>query len=204
MAKLAKLRTSGLIRTSSSGELFLDPYKNAAPVFGLVAEKPADEVEKIIKEMSESEQFHTLNQLTCELDDGFELSVLSVATIEDRIDTMKALIKLGADPNGNHFEPCPPLFYAASVSAVETLLAHGAHVNRPGIFNATPLLQVVKNFESLGSDVDLEIIRTLLAAGADPNIVDEVPEGEKECALSIVRASSSSALRDLFSSFLSA
>ncbi len=198
-----KLRLSGLVRTSSSESLNIDPYRKSSPVFSAVANKTADVVETLLRDMSEAELFHSLNQLTCELDDDFELSLLSVAVIEDKIETIGVIVKMGADPNGNHYEPCPPLFYVSSVGALEALLACGAQVNRPGIFNTTPLLQAVKNFLSTSSDADLAIVKRFVEAGSDPSIVAELPSGEKESVLQIVRASDSDVLQQLFASFSS-
>jgi len=90
------------------------------------------------------------------------------------LDQLAAALRAGADPNAMMVEPprwtalhaaIEELEYGGSVDALVLLLRHGAHVDlRDGAGDATPLLMAVFRGQ-------IEAVRLLLTAGADPCVV---------------------------------
>jgi ankyrin repeat protein len=82
---------------------------------------------------------------------------------------IQLLLSYGADPNLACDDGTTPLILAVMgqtpSSTIRVLLAAGANPNTPGIFGMTPLMHAAGN-------CDIEVVRTLISAGADVNAVD--------------------------------
>jgi len=98
------------------------------------------------------------------------LTALMIAILAEDADpaTVEFLIARGADVNvRDRAQRLTALHFAArdqKLAIVRVLLAHGAEVDPQDIFGDTPLWRCVMN-----SSRNIEIVKELLAKGADPN-----------------------------------
>lgn len=86
---------------------------------------------------------------------------------ERHADETRRLIELGHDPNAQDAQGWAPLHFAAqewSEAAARVLIENGADVELQDAYGNTPLGRAVFASEGRG-----ELIRLLLAAGADPD-----------------------------------
>lgn len=99
-------------------------------------------------------------------------SPLFVASCRGNEQVMKALLHKGADPNTSDYYGNTPLHFMAkqrNYPMVKMLLHYGANPNMSTQHHETPLALACKTIE-YPSKNNVEIIKELLAAGADPNI----------------------------------
>jgi ankyrin repeat protein len=101
------------------------------------------------------------------------LSLLQVAAMEGRPETVRFLLGLGLDPNVTDGHGRTPLHHAvgfkgeSGVQAVQALVAHGARTNVQDRGGRTPLMIAARSGGS-------ESVRILLRAGADVNLKDRL------------------------------
>ena len=88
---------------------------------------------------------------------------------------VEMLLKAGADVNYCYFFSGTALCRAASkahVCVVNTLLKKGADPNKKGNSGGSPLMKAVSGYADKEEDV-LEVVKSLLRAGAIPNDIDD-------------------------------
>ncbi len=102
-----------------------------------------------------------------DLSNRYGFTLLAIATEQNRIPVMQALIKAGADVNGRNDGKQTPLYWAAeqnNIAAMKLLIDAGADVNAQGNMGWTPLMGNCRNAQSTEEGFNL-----LLKAGADIN-----------------------------------
>lgn len=94
--------------------------------------------------------------------------VLTYAVYWSSLETVRALLELGADPNVDEGDGFPPLIAAFDrraddrVDVMRLLIRHGAALDVHGMNDGTPLHHAVWHD-------NIEAARLLIAAGADPH-----------------------------------
>jgi len=92
-----------------------------------------------------------------------------------RYEMLRALLELGADPDGRDEGGATPLHYAARYGlavAAAAILEHGAGVDTRDNARSTPLMYAAGNVSEAG-DAGIDAVQRLVAAGADVNAVND-------------------------------
>jgi len=99
-------------------------------------------------------------------------------TQDCRLDVVKFLLEHGADPdakNDRHLTPLHAASYYGSLEGAQLMLEHGANIHARSKTGQTPLHRVLDHLTdtSYALDIFLDIVRCLLARGADVDALDD-------------------------------
>lgn len=101
------------------------------------------------------------------------ITALMYASSNPRGDMVRRLLECGADVNAKNKAGMTPLMYACCHLHAETvrlLLKNGAEVNAQAYDGETALHEAVQSIESPSEKANKNILRQLLAHGANPNL----------------------------------
>lgn len=114
-----------------------------------------------------------------------ELLLMEINKLYPNIEYIKDIIKAGANLNVLDNKDKSSLWWAISIDNNEVaklLIEAGADVNLGDALNVTPLQLAV------GTESNIEIVKVLLAAGADPSIKNDFEESVWEWSSEFIKS----------------
>lgn len=111
---------------------------------------------------------------------AFHLAV-ALEDIDENIDVLELLLKMGADVDSNDFEGNTPLLgYInmgnAELNVLELLLKAGANINTQNSIGETPILAYIESTRITFGNINLDVINLFLNNGADISIRNNIGE----------------------------
>lgn len=124
---------------------------------------------------------------------------LSTAAFNGHADVVKLLLERGAAVEGKHKDSVTPLAMAAQqghLEVVRLLLEKGAAVDAKDNDGFTPLARAAQNRDGLLAR-HLEVMKFLLAKGANPNTLGFAPFGDGKTALQVAEEQGNTEVAEL-------